>query len=162
MWYNVCLSSLVLSFWANFFCFFVFLCQGKYTLMWYWEFTAGSYYTTCFEVEITGNFGYTGNDDDDTTESTSFDDYIIQIPIQYFGALYDEDTLATGANNIELDDDSISFNFVVVSESGGDTGNLMYGALCFFAIAFCKFCFVIIFIVNVISFFFVFLFFVCV
>ena len=101
--------------------------------MWYWEFNAGSYYTTCFEVEITGDAGGDddGDDDDDDSSddsggSTSFDDYIIQIPISYFGALYDEDTLTTGANNIVLDDDSISYSFVVVGDASVETGNLMY------------------------------------
>ena len=87
--------------------------------MWYWEFNAGSYYTTCFEVEITGETD-TESDDDDRidSESVSFDDYLIHIPLFYVGADYSETTLLSGANTIELDDDQVTFNFVVVSEEG--------------------------------------------
>ena len=131
--------------------------------MWYWEFNAGSYYTTCFEVEITGDAGGDddGDDDDDDSSddsggSTSFDDYIIQIPISYFGALYDEDTLTTGANNIVLDDDSISYSFVVVGDASVETGNLMYVKcqmfLFFFLFVyfffFCKYVYFFFFFVN--------------
>ena len=111
--------------------------------MWYWEFNAGSYYVTCFEVEITGDAGGDDDDDDDDDDdnsggSTSYDDYIIQIPVRYDGASYDENTLATSANSIVLDDDSITFNFVVIDESGITTTYVMCFCLVFFHFVFAR------------------------
>ena len=81
--------------------------------MWYWEFNAGTYYTTCFEVEITGETDTESDDDNIYSSSKPFDDYLVYIPLFYVGAIYDEVTLVSGANNIKLDDDNITLDFMV-------------------------------------------------
>ena len=95
--------------------------------MWYWEFNRGSYYTTCFEVEIVGEIDVGDNDDDDdddsvdnNTNSGSFDNYLIRIPLFYVGANYSETTLLSGANSIELND-SVIFDFTVLDAEGVNT-----------------------------------------
>ena len=93
--------------------------------MWYWEFTAESYFTTCFEVEMVGEID-TGDvddddDDDNNINSGSFDDYLIHIPLFYIGANYSETTLLFAANSIELRDESATFDFIVLNAKGTNT-----------------------------------------